>query len=222
TGGWGCTPILLDKQASETHSGRQLRLLLHEGEWRLAWDEAVTENVVTRTAVFTTLADSWAMDLVMRFAFRRSQISQAQIADKRLIWDGANYYHQYPVQQVTLFHSHGHIQLHLNTAECPSNWQQVMYVRCSPQEDAWIVHLRLLPRNWQREILKLRLVGARHVVLPDLWGRLLRRWPRLEAHLRYAGEFNRFNFGRINAIPLNRVPAHMQFTISATVRFLHD
>jgi hypothetical protein len=93
-------------------------------------------------------------------------------------------------------------------------------VRCSPLEDAWIIHLRLLPRQWSREIIKLRLLGGRHVVLPSAVGRLLQRWPRLEAHLRYAGENKRFNFGRINAIPLNFVPRHTRFTLAATVQFL--
>jgi hypothetical protein len=84
------------------------------------------------------------------------------------------------------------------------------------------VHLRLLPRQWSREIIKLRLMGARHVVLPSAFGRLLNLWPRLEAHLRYAGENKRFNFGRINAIPLNFVPRNTRFTLAATVRFLGD
>ena len=97
-----------------------------------------------------------------------------------------------------------------------------MYVRCSPKEDAWIVHLRLLPQQWPREIIKLRLVGARHLVLPSAFGRLLKMWPRLEAHLRYAGENNRFNFGRINAIPINFVARNTRFTLGAMVQFLRS
>lgn len=215
TGGWHCTRIPLEPQGS----ARQMKLLLREGQWQLKWDESIAENRVSRTAVFTTSTDSWAMDLVLRFAFRRSLINQAQIGDKLIAWDGANYYHQHPAQRVILFHTQGRIQIDLHTAEFPPDWQQLMYVRCSPREDAWIVHVRLLPLTWQREIIKLRLVGARHFVLPDGAGRLLRKWPRLEAHLRYAGEFGRFNFGRINAIPLNFVPAHTQFTLAAAATF---
>ncbi|MEZ4590645.1 MAG: hypothetical protein R3D55_05805 [Chloroflexota bacterium] len=218
TGGWQCDSTPLEPQ----DGARRMKLSLREGQWQVQWQDVVpeNENTVKRTAVFTTLTDSWAMDLVMRFAFRRDLITQAQIADKRIVWDDANYYHQYPAQQVTLFHSQGRIQIELDKAEFAPDWQQWMYVRCSPQENAWIVHLRLLPQKWVREIIKVRSVGARHWVLPTFFSRLLHLWPRLAAHLRYAGEFKRFNFGRINAIPLNFVPANSQFTLAATVHFL--
>ncbi len=219
TGGWDNEPTLLNHQADGSHSECQLKLDMQEGHWQLDWGTRVSETAVRRAASFTALANGWAMDFVMRFAFCRTAVTHAKISDKTISWDGANSYHQYSVQSVALLHPQGQIKIRVDAAEFPADWQQVMYVRCSPQEDAWIVHLRLLPRQWTREVIKLRLVGARHLVLPSALGRLLRLWPALEAHLRYAGEFKRFNFGRINAIPINFVPGHTRFTLAATVQF---
>jgi len=220
TGGWDNNATVLSQKTNRAQTRNQLKLDMREGHWQLDWGETVTETAVQRAASFAALANGWAMDFVMRFAFRRTAISHAEIAHETILWDGTNTYHQHPAQNVTLFHGQGQIKICVDAAECPPDWQQVMYVRCSPQEDAWIVHLRLLPRQWPREIIKLRLVGARHVVLPSAVGRLLKLWPRLEAHLRYAGEFKRFNFGRVNAIPINFVPCHTRFTLAATVEFL--
>ena len=219
TGGWENDATILSQQTNRSHSQNQLKLDMREGHWQLDWGATVMETAVQRAASFTALTNGWAMDFVMRFAFRRTAVTHAEIAHQTISWDGANYYHQYSAQSVTLFHRQGQIKIGVDAAEFPPDWQQVMYVRCSPQEDAWIVHLRLQPRQWPREIIKLRLVGARHVVLPSAFGRLLRLWPSLEAHLRYAGEFKRFNFGRINAIPINFVPRHTRFTLAATVQF---
>jgi hypothetical protein len=219
TGGWDNDAAVLSQKNNRTHTENQLKLDMREGHWQLDWGTTVTETAVQRAASFTALANGWAMDFVMRFVFQRTAVTHAAIANQTIVWDGANYYHQYPAQSVTLFHGQGQIKIGVDAAEFPSDWQQVMYVRCSPQEDAWIVHLRLLPRQWSREIIKLRLIGARHAVLPSAFGRLLNLWPRLEAHLRYAGEFNRFNLGRINAIPINFVPRRTQFTLAATVQF---
>ena len=222
TGGWDSDAVVISQETSRSHTANQLRLDLREGQWQVDWGETVQETAVQRAASFTALANGWAMDFVMRFAFRREAITQAQIANDTILWDGANYYHQYPTPSVTLLHGQGHIEIRMDTAVHPPDWQQMMYVRCSPKEDAWVVHLRLLPKQWPREIIKLRLLGARHVVLPSAFGRLLKLWPRLEAHLRYAGENNRFNFGRINAIPINFVARGTRFTLGATVQFLRE
>lgn len=220
TGGWENDPVIISQETSRQHTTNQLRLDLREGQWQLDWGETVQETAVQRAVSFTALANGWAMDFVMRFAFRREKISHAQIANHTVLWDGANYYHQYPTKEVILFHGQGQIKIGVDTAEFPPDWRQVMYVRCSAKENAWIVHLRLLPRQWPREIIKLRLIGARHVILPSTFGRLLNAWPRLAAHLRYAGENKRFNFGRINAIPINFVARGSRFTLAATVQFL--
>lgn len=219
TGGWDSDVAIVSQETNRTHTNNQLQLNLREGQWQLDWGETVQVAAVQRAVSFTALANGWAMDFVMRFAFRREAITHAQIAKKTILWDNANYYHQYPVQNVTLFHGEGQIDIVADTAVYPPEWQHVMYVRCAPKEAAWIVHLRLLPRQWTREIIKLRLIGARHVVLPSAVGRLLKLWPRLESHFRYAGEQNRFNFGRINAIPMNFVARNTRFTLGATVRF---
>lgn len=219
TGGWDNHVTKLSQQTSQAHTENQLRLDMREGYWQLDWGETVAETAVRRAASFTALSNGWAMDFVLRFAFRRALINQADIAEQTITWEGSNYYHQFPVQTVTLHCPKGKIEIKVDAAEFPPDWRQVMYVRCSPQEDAWIVHLRLLPQQWPREVIKLRLVGAHHLVLPSSVGHLLRRWPRLEQHLRYAGEFKRFNFGRINAIPINFVARDTRFTLAATAKF---
>ncbi len=222
TGGWETDPVIISQETGSRHTANQLQLDLREGQWQIDWGDTVQETAVQRAVSFTAMANGWAMDFVMRFAFKRENITHAQIGNDTILWDGANYYHQYPAQTVSLFHGDGQIKIEVDTAEFPTAWQQVMYVRCSPKEDAWIVHLRLLPEQWQREIIKLRLIGSRHTVLPSAFGRLLNMWPRLAAHLRYAGEYKRFNFGRINAIPIKFVPRDSRFTLAATVQFLPE
>jgi hypothetical protein len=88
-------------------------------------------------------------------------------------------------------------------------------VRCSPAEDAWIVHIRLLPATWEREVIKCRCIKSYHLVLPEWVSRQILKVPGWAQHLRYAGERNRPLGSRVNAYPLALIPQGTEVVLRA-------
>lgn len=220
TGGWGNQ--VLDREV--TRSGRRLEGLvtvrMAEGLWTATLADTVSDQSVERRLRYLALEDTWAMDLVMRFVFRRSVVRQAEIADRQIVWDGADYYHQYETQQALLYLDRYKLEIRLMDSHYPPAWRLWMYVRCSPREDAWVVHIRLLPAIWRREVLKCRCIGSYHVVFPEILSRQVLKIPGLAQCLRYAGERNRRFGSHLNVYPLALISKGTTITLQAKVDVL--
>ena len=215
-GGWSNQVLVREVNHNDVRLDALVAVRMAEGFWQADLTDAVSDRSVTRRLRYVALEDTWAMDLVMRFAFPRLIVQRAEIAGHEIVWDGANYYHQYETDAVLLHLNETKLRVQLVDADYPSDWLQWMYVRCSPREDAWIVHIRLLPAKWKREIIKCRLVGARHVLFPAPLSRAILAVPGWADHLRYAGERKRRFGSRLNAYPLGFM--HQETTIIMSAR----
>lgn len=220
TGGWGNKVLSRKTARSETASSTQLTVRMAEGLWRGVLDELVTYSTVERLLSFEALEDTWAMDLVMRFVFERFAVRNAQIAGRRIFWDVRNYYHQYATDQVLLHLEQSQMRISVMDSDHPPDWRLATYVRCSPLEHAWIVHVRLLPAQWNREVIKLRGRGSRHVLLPDRLSHQLLRIGSLARRLRYAGERKVWPGSRVNAYPLALIPSGTRICLRATAELV--
>ena len=220
TGGWGGQ--VLRREVARTAAGQQafVTVRMAEGLWRARLTDSVSDRVIARQFSYRAEEDTWAMDLVMRFAFRRRAVSAAEIAGRTIAWDGANLYHQHEVRRVALRLNGRQMRISVTAGDHPPEWRLFMYVRCSPTEDAWVVHVRLLPPEWQREIIKLRWLGSRHLVFPEWMSRGLLRIKPLARHLRYAGEQRRFMGSRLNAYPLLLIPRGTVIELKAEAELL--
>jgi hypothetical protein len=220
TGGWGNQVLVREVTHSSTRLEGLVTVRMAEGLWTASLVDIVSEQAIERQLRYLALEDTWAMDLVMRFVFRRSVVRRAEITGRQIIWDGANYYHQYQTDWILLYLDRYKLRIRLMDSRYPADWRLCMYVRCSPREDAWVVHIRLLPVVWRREIVKWRCIRSHHVVLPELLSRQVLKVPGLAQHLRYAGERNRFLGSRVNAYPLALIPKGMVITLRARVDVL--
>ena len=97
TGGWDSDAVVISQETSRArtakpaaagYAGRAVAARLGGSRHR--------HGRPACCLLYAALANGWAMDFVMRFAFRRQAITHAQIAADTILWDGANYYHQYP------------------------------------------------------------------------------------------------------------------------------
>ncbi|MCP4422732.1 MAG: hypothetical protein GY805_39490 [Chloroflexi bacterium] len=201
-------------QFTDTHLNGRFTVQMREGQWQGTIQETIATDGIERTFTYHAVQDSWAMDIVQRYVFKKTAVFAATIANQTITWDNDNYYHQYPVQQVQLHTKNGPLILKATQIQHPPEWKQVMYVRCSPYENAWVIHLRLLPAIWQREIIKTRLKGNRQLVMPTIVSQPLLKIPTVARYLRYAGENNRHHF-RSNAIPLLHIQQGTVITLQS-------
>jgi hypothetical protein len=220
TGGWGSQVLHREVARTPTSQETSVTVRMAEGLWRAKLTDSLFDRGIVRLLSYTAEEDTWAMDLVMRFAFRRQAVRAAEIAGRTITWDGANLYYQYEVRRVLLRLDRRQLRISVRDREYPPEWRLSMYVRCSPTEDAWVVHVRLLPSEWRREIIKLRWLGSRHFVFPErVSGGLLRIGP-LARHLRYAGEQKRLLGSRLNAYPLLLIPRGTVIELKAEAELL--
>jgi hypothetical protein len=220
TGGWGNQILVREMTCSDTRLDGLVTVRMAEGLWAATLADIVSGRSIERQLRYLALEDTWAMDVVMRFVFPRFVVHQAEIADQRIAWDGTNYYHQYATNQVLLYLDKYKLRIRLTDSYYPSDWRLYMYVRCSPREDAWIVHIRLLPAIWKREVIKHRCIGSHHIVFPELLSRQVLKIPGVAQHLRYAGERNRLLGSRVNVYPLVLIPKGTVITLQARVDIL--
>jgi len=220
TGGWGST--ILHSEITSTHTSQTISLTsrMAEGLWTAKLEDTVSGGQITRRLRYFAEEDTWAMDLVMRFAFARSAVCAAEIAGRTITWDGTNLYHQYEVSEALLRVGERRIRIFVSESEYPDEWRLCTYVRCSPSEDAWVVHIRLLPSTWRREIIKWRWLGSRHAVFPEWASRWVLRIPSVARHLRYAGEHRRLLGSRLNAYPLVLIPKGTVIELKAEAELL--
>ncbi|GAB4227868.1 MAG: hypothetical protein Tsb0021_04980 [Chlamydiales bacterium] len=194
-----------------------------EGKWSLdTEDTIVSETQLRRRAHLTCLESSHFMDFVMRFRFRKEFFSKAFIEQRQLSHRNTNIYYQYPVNEVTLEGKKQRVSVKIEDFLCPSSLKPCMYVRDDREE--WVVHARMVPQAWDKEVIKLCNSWAKTRPLPQAISNILLAIPWIKRNLWYRGErkpFRNFFMRRLNpqACPITKISQGGELIWQLTVNF---
>jgi hypothetical protein len=184
--GWRAKKIAESYVFDERHFEARVTALMKEGKWALSIDDTLSDNVIIRKVEAITLKDSVFMDFVMRFRFKKEFIEYAEIADRRYYHHNTNVYYQYPVNRVYLQGKGFGIEISVLDQIVPEKMEPVMYVR--DHKDEWVVHVRMVPKSWDKEVIKICTAWAGTRPLPQFISRTLLAVKSIKEALWYRGE----------------------------------
>ena len=152
---WGSTIVSKNTLLGSKKFTSNYRVKMSDGEFDLKIDEKVkSPGEISRRAKLAALEDSLLMDFVIRYVFKMKDIRFIKINGDVLVHRNKNVYHQYKSNLVEVFLKTGQIlTINANFVDESGNFDQYVYAR--DFKDAWIVHVRLLPVKFDREIIKL-------------------------------------------------------------------
>ena len=159
---------------------------MQEGKWQLSIDDNIEENTIIRKVEAITLEECFFMDFVMRFRFKKEFIEYAQISDKTYYHNDTNIYYQYPVDRVFLKGKGFDINISIVDKIVPEKMEPVMYVR--DNKDEWVVHVRMVPKSWDKEVIKICTAWAGTRSLPQFISKPLLSIKTIKEALWYRGE----------------------------------
>jgi hypothetical protein len=153
TGGFRNNVVKREFHSTKSSNKVDLEVEMKESAWKVGINEKVKTNSITRIHKLTTTKDSFIMDFVTRYVFKKEFFRTAKIASEEIVHQDSNIYHQYPVRKVELIGDNVSAEIKVLKADHSKKFKQVMYVRDS--KDCWVVHLRLLPTKWDKEVVKI-------------------------------------------------------------------
>lgn len=161
-----------------------------------------------RTCTLTCLEDTVLMDFVLRYRFLAADLPRGYIAGRVLPFAGTCIYHQFPVDSASVGNDRYSITVSVVGQQLPPSMRGHVYLRDG--EDAWVLHVRMLPATWEKEVIKLcsRWFGTRP--LPHWLSAPLLSLPSVKRALWYRGERQpwRSHLARFfspNAYPMSRI-----------------
>ncbi|MBT5492083.1 hypothetical protein HOK00_07565 [bacterium] len=161
---------------------------MQEGKWQLNIEDNIEENTIIRKIEAITLEECFFMDFVMRFRFKKEFIEYAKINDKKYFHNNTNVYYQYPVDKVFLKGKGFGINISILDKTVPEKMEPVMYVR--DNKDEWVVHVRMVPKEWDKEVIKICTAWAGTRSLPQFISKPLLNIKAIKDALWYRGERN--------------------------------
>jgi hypothetical protein len=217
--------VLSEEIASDsTHHSVRMSVKMTQGKWDLLVNESIVdETTIVRNADVRCVNDSYFMDFVMRFRFRKDVFDRAEIAGETILHRDSNTYYQFPVRSAILLGQAMRVELSVINAVIPSKMELFTYVR--DQKDEWIVHMRMLPRVWDEEVIKLCNRWCQTRPLLDSLSNIALKSNAIRKALWYRGEQNPFRsrlmrFINPNAFPLVRLPAGEHCSLSSQVKIV--
>ena len=184
--GWRYKKLLEEYEFDETKNRAHLITQMKEGKWELFINDEIKGNIITRDIEAITLEDSYFMDFVLRYRFKKEFIEYAKINNKIYYHNNTNVYYQYPVDKVFLKGKNFDINISVVESIVPDKMQPVMYVR--DNIDEWVVHIRMIPKKWDKEVIKICTAWAGTRPLPQKLSEILLKWKWLKKQLWYRGE----------------------------------
>lgn len=184
--GWRNKKLIEEYSYDDTAYQAKVITKMKEGKWELNIDEKINENIITRKVAALALQDSVFMDFVMRFRFKKEFIEYAEIAHKRYYHNDTNIYYQYPVDNIFIKGKGFDIKISVLDKIVPSKMEPVMYVR--DNKDEWVVHVRMIPKEWDKEVIKICTVWAGTRPLPQIISKPLLSIESVKNALWYRGE----------------------------------
>lgn len=187
--GFGYRYEVLEKRETVSLPSRELRevVRMREGLVCLELSESLEgPRAYRRTCTLTCLEDTTLMDFVLRYRFLASDFPTGYVAGRALPFAGSGIYHQHPVSSAAVGNARYSIRVEAVGSLAPPSMKGCVYLRDG--EDAWVLHLRMVPVRWEKEVLKLcsRWFGTRP--LPQWVSKPLLRVPRVRRALWYRGE----------------------------------
>lgn len=186
---WSEKPLRLKqnftpRKQSESESQGDIDVIASEGEWHITYDETMSENVITRTHSLEAVTDTYLLDFVSRYRFKKKWFDSAKINRMDITKPLPFAYYQFRTKQAELF---GQLTARVNVIDVNNAglFDQVMYVM--EKKDEWVIHARLLPKKASRYILKLCTPWFNKAV-PDILARPFIRIEWIRDYLLYRGE----------------------------------
>lgn len=158
-----------------------------EGHWKLLLSDSIESGrVVYRTAELISLDDTALMDFVMRFRFRKEYFQSAEIAGRTFQHRASDVYNQYSVRNARLNGRNFSVRVEIEESQSGSAMTPMLYLR--DHADEWIVHARMIPVQYHKEVIKICNSWAGTRPIPLWLSRALLTVPRIRSFLWYRNE----------------------------------
>ncbi len=170
-----------------------LKVKMKEGLWSLNITDSIIDGttVINRKASLICLEDSYFMDFVLRFRVKKEYVKSANINGEEFYHKNTNIYYQYPVEEVVLIGEKGFdIRISIIDKKVPDKMKPYMYVR--DLNDEWIIHVRMLPNEYDKEVIKLCNNWYKTKPIPQFLSKLILLNNKIKRNLWYRGEFSPF------------------------------
>jgi len=141
---------------------------------------------IRRVLRLSCLEKTNLMDFVMRFRFKQAFFNEGFIDGNVYNYDNSHVYHQYPVDFAEVGNARYRIRVHVVDRIVPQNMASFMYLKDA--DGSWVIHARMLPRLWNKEVIKLCSKLFNTVPLPQLVTDELLKHNKIKASLWYRGE----------------------------------
>lgn len=184
--GWRYKKLSEKYDFNEKYNKAEVLTEMEEGKWHLNIDDQLKNNQIIRHIEATTLEDSYFMDFVMRFRFKKEFIEYAEINDNKYFHKNTNIYYQFPVDKVFLKGKGFDINISIINSIVPDGLEPVMYIR--DNRDEWVIHVRMIPKKWNKEVIKICTGWAGTRPLPQKISDFLLKNKWLRKQLWYRGE----------------------------------
>jgi hypothetical protein len=183
-----------------------LEIKMTEGHLRLFTEDSIeSENSVRRFAKLECLADSYLMDFVLRYRFRKELFRAVRIGSHTHEHLNENVYHQYADSTAHLIGDNLNASVVCTKSLVPAGMAPYIYARDAADE--WVVHHRMLPTRSDKEIIKLCSRYFKTMPLPQKLSQALLAITPIRARLWYHNERQPYKslagrFFNPNAFPL--------------------
>ena len=168
------------------------KIKMKEGKGILKNKSFLKQNVLIRESEYNLLESSALLDFVQRYRFKKELFGYGIINDKKIKHKNKNKYYLFETDEVRLFSKDFYIKISFLGSEFPLNkFKRYMYIRDDPKE--WVIHIRLLPFEYNKDVLKLCVPygGTMNQIITNY---LLKFFPFLREFLKYRGERKPWKF----------------------------
>lgn len=184
--GWRSKVLSLTHTLSPDRHDVRATVELRSGCVELHLAEWPEGGVIRRECRLVCLTDCELFDFVLRFQFSADCLHEAYINGATLQHWPDEVYHQHAVDRAGVGNSFFSAWVEVVGSAAPGCMMPTMYVRGT--HGGWVLHARMVPRTWEREVVRLcsSYFGTRP--LPESLGRWLLAVPVARRHLWLRGE----------------------------------
>lgn len=130
-----------------------LQVRARQGEWNIKYSDNIRNNSIERKASLKAVKDSYLMDFVIRYRFKKDFFDYGLINKMRIEPKSSFTYHQFETNHAELVGKNFKCTIKFTTSKKLNGKKYVMYI--SDKSDEWVVHCRILPEDGDDYTLKL-------------------------------------------------------------------